>query len=70
MVLTLMRFEFIQRAYDGAMPGSFSREACDDLMALKQRALRDLDIHEDEYALIHMTLGEGGKVQKTHIEFQ
>jgi hypothetical protein len=70
MVLTLMRFEFIQRAYEGAMPGSFSREACEDLMALKQRALRDLEIKEDEHALIHMTLGEGGKVQKTHIEFQ
>ncbi len=70
MVLTLMRFEFIQRAYEGAMPGSFSREASEDLMALKQRALRDLDIKEDEHALIHMTLGEGGKVQKTHIEFQ
>lgn len=70
MVLTLMRFEFIQRASEGAMPGSFSREACEDLMALKQRALRDLKIREDEYALIHMTLGEGGKVQKTHIDFQ
>jgi hypothetical protein len=70
MVLTLMRFEFIQRAYEGAMPGSFSREACEDLMALKQRALRDLNIKEDENALIHMTLGEGGKVQKNHIEFQ
>jgi hypothetical protein len=70
MVLTLMRFEFIHRAYEGAMPGSFSREACEDLTALKQRALRDLDIKEDQHALIHMTLGEGGKVQKTHIEFQ
>jgi hypothetical protein len=70
MVLTLMRFEFIQRAYEGAMPGSFSREACEDLMAIKQRALRDLDIGEDEHAVIHLTLGEGGKVQKTHIEFQ
>jgi hypothetical protein len=69
MILTLMRFEFIQRAYEGAMPGSFSREACEDFMALKQRALRDLDIKEDEYALIHMTLGEGGKVHKNHIEF-
>lgn len=70
MVLTLMRFEFIQRAYEGAMPGSFSREACEDLMALKQRALRDLNIKEDEHVLIHMTLGEGGKVHKNHIEFQ
>jgi hypothetical protein len=70
MVLTLMRFEFIQRAYEGAMPGSFSREACEDLMALKQRALRDLKIKSDEHVLIHMTLGEGGKVQKNHIEFQ
>ena len=70
MVLTLMRFEFIQRAYDGAMPGSFSREACEDLMALKQRALRDLNIKEDEHSLVHMTLGEGGKVHKNHIELQ
>jgi hypothetical protein len=70
MILTLMRFEFIQRAYEGAMPGSFSREACEDLMTLKQRALRDLDIKEDEHTLVHMTLGEGGKVQKTHIELQ
>lgn len=70
MVLTLMRYEFILRACEGAMPGSFSREACEDLMALKQRALRDLEIKEDEHFLVHMTLGEGGKVHKNHIEFQ
>lgn len=69
MPLTLMRFEFIMRANEGAMPGSFSREACEDLMALKQRALRDLDIHESEESITRMNLGEGGKVQKTYIEF-
>jgi hypothetical protein len=69
MPLTLMRFEFIMRANEGAMPGSFSREACEDLMALKQRALRDLDIRESEESITRMNLGEGGKVQKTYIEF-
>jgi hypothetical protein len=69
MVLTVMRFEFILRACEGAMPGSFSREACEDLMALKQRALRDLNITEDPHALVHMTLAPGGTVQKKHIEF-
>jgi DNA polymerase III delta prime subunit len=69
MVLTLMRFEFILRACEGAMPGSFSREACEDLMALKQRALRDLNIKEDPHVMVHMTLAPGGTVQKKHIEF-
>lgn len=69
MVLTLMRFEFILRACEGAMPGSFSREACEDLTALKQRALRDLDIKEDPQSLVHMTLAPGGTIQKKHIEF-
>lgn len=68
MPLTLMRFEFIMRANEGAMPGSFSREACEDLMALKQRALRDLDIHESEESITRINLGMGGKVHKTYIE--
>jgi hypothetical protein len=68
MPLTLMRFEFIMRANEGAMPGSFSREACEDLMALKQRALRDLDIRESEESITRINLGVGGKVHKTYIE--
>ncbi len=65
--LTLLRFEFLMRAAEGAMPGSFSREACEDLMALKQQALRDLNISARSNGLERLSLGEGGRPKPTYI---
>lgn len=68
MVLTLMRFEFVLRASEGAMPGSFSREACEDLMSLKQKALRDLHVSAQPNDLVRLTIGDAGRVHKTHVQ--
>ncbi|MBP7950548.1 MAG: hypothetical protein KA004_12910 [Verrucomicrobiales bacterium] len=70
MIITLMRFEFIQRAAEGAMPGSFSREAREDLMSLKQKALRDLNVRARPNELFRLMIGEAGRVLKTHIQLE
>lgn len=68
--LTLLRFEFLMRAAEGAMPGSFSREASEDLMALKQQALRDLDIQASSGGLERLSLGEGGRPKPIYIHLE
>jgi hypothetical protein len=68
--LTLLRFEFLMRAAEGAMPGSFSREASEDLMALKQQALRDLDIRASSGGLERLSLGEGGRPKPIYIHLE
>lgn len=68
--LTLLRFEFLMRAAEGAMPGSFSREASEDLMALKQQALRDLDIQACAGGLERLSLGEGGRPKPIYIHLE
>jgi hypothetical protein len=70
MVLSLMRFEFILRAAEGAMPGSFSREAREDLMSNKQKALRDLHVSAHPNDLVRLTLGDAGRVHKTHVQLE
>jgi len=52
------------------MPGSFSREACEDLMALKQQALRDLDVQARSNGLDRLSLGEGGRPKQTYIHLE
>lgn len=41
--LTPVRFEFLCRVADGALPGSFSNECLEDLLALKARLLRQAE---------------------------
>ncbi len=65
--LTVLRFEFLMRVSDGAMPTSFSREAYEDLIALKQCALRDLKIKPHHEILERIALQETGDVRKERI---
>ncbi|WHY32313.1 hypothetical protein QNH44_14880 [Cytobacillus firmus] len=41
--LHLVRYEFISRVAEGALPGSFSRECYEDILAFKSRLLKKLD---------------------------
>lgn len=51
--LTPIRFEFLSRVADGALPGSFSNECLEDFLAFKARILRlaesERKINSDEY---------------------
>lgn len=40
--LNLTRYEFLSRVAEGALPGSFSRECYEDMLAFKSRLLRCL----------------------------
>jgi hypothetical protein len=44
LALTPVRFEFLFRVADGALPGSFSNECLEDLLAFKARLLRKAEI--------------------------
>lgn len=41
--LTLIRYEYLSRVAEGAMPNSFSKECFEDLLAFKGRLMRELD---------------------------
>ncbi|PPQ48331.1 hypothetical protein C5G87_14530 [Paenibacillus peoriae] len=42
--LQLIRYEFLSRVAEGALPGSFSRECYEDILAFKSRMLKQLDM--------------------------
>lgn len=42
--LTPVRFEFLSRVADGALPGSFSNECLEDMLAFKSKLLRKAEI--------------------------
>lgn len=44
LALTPVRFEFLCRVADGALPGSFSNECLEDLLAFKARLLRKAEV--------------------------
>lgn len=44
LTLSPVRFEFLCRVAEGALPGSFSNESLEDLMAFKARLLRQAEI--------------------------
>lgn len=51
--LTPVRFEFLSRVSDGALPGSFSNECLEDMLAFKAKLLRKAELirsksHEDD----------------------
>lgn len=51
--LTLTRFEFLSRVAEGVLPGSFSKECHEDMLAFKSRLLsaaklQQTELHEDE----------------------
>jgi hypothetical protein len=65
--LTLPRFEFLCRVAEGAMPSSFSREACADFMSLKQRCLRDLGLKASTRSLQLIEVHGAGTIQRRPI---
>ena len=66
--LTMLRFEFLMRVAEGAMPTSFSREAYEDLLSLKQCAVRDLGIQQNPTFLERIDVREGGQIHKDPID--
>jgi len=54
--LNLTRYEFLSRVAEGALPGSFSRECCEDMLAFKSRLLS---------CLIERRLSEGVAASNT-----
>lgn len=44
--LQLIRYEFLSRVAEGALPGSFSRECYEDILAFKSRLLKQLDVRK------------------------
>jgi hypothetical protein len=47
--LNLVRFEFLSRVAEGALPNSFSKECHEDILAFKSVLLRKLDEREERY---------------------
>jgi hypothetical protein len=46
--LTPIRFEFLSRVADGALPGSFSNECLEDMLAFKAKLLRKAELSKRE----------------------
>jgi hypothetical protein len=51
--LTPVRFEFLSRVAEGALPGSFSNECLEDMLAFKAKLLRKAELirgknHQDD----------------------
>ena len=47
--LHLVRYEFLSRVAEGALPSSFSRECYEDLLAFKSRLLRDFQMVQQSF---------------------
>jgi len=50
--LHLVRYEFLSRVAEGALPSSFSRECYEDLLAFKSRLLRDFQMVQQRFSEI------------------
>ena len=50
--LHLVRYEFLSRVAEGALPSSFSRECYEDLLAFKSRLLRDFQMVQQRFGEI------------------
>ncbi|MGE3538655.1 MAG: hypothetical protein AB7N91_14655 [Candidatus Tectimicrobiota bacterium] len=79
--LHLVRYEFLSRVAEGALPSSFSRECYEDLLAFKGRLLREHRrlVHgyrerhpnpDEEFTLKLLELDERGFVRSRSIELQ
>ncbi|WP_336784697.1 hypothetical protein [Paenibacillus sp. MMO-177] len=44
LILQLVRYEFLSRVAEGALPGSFSRECYEDILGFKSKLLKQLEI--------------------------
>jgi hypothetical protein len=76
--LHLVRFEFLSRVAEGALPGSFSRECYEDILAFKSRLLKQLERRkledeinfdvEDSISLNILKLNAEGSLDKKTVE--
>jgi hypothetical protein len=74
--LQLVRFEFISRVAEGALPGSFSRECYEDILAFKSKLLKRLEERrkvyeedEDAYSVLKLLkVNEKGIVEHSTLE--
>ncbi len=51
--LNLVRFEFLSRVAEGALPNSFSKECHEDILAFKSMLLSKLDEREERYGNVN-----------------
>ena len=65
--LTLIRFEFLCRVADGALPSSFSRESVEDFAMLKQRCIAELCPPSNDDVINSIRVTESGKIEKAPI---
>lgn len=65
--ITMLRFEFLMRVAKGAMPTSFSSEIYSNLQALKQKAIRSLQLKPDAERFIMLELHDSGAVKENRI---
>jgi hypothetical protein len=74
--LQLFKFEFISRVAEGVLPGSFSRECYEDILAFKTKLLKQLDTRrfeedeiDDEVTVVNfLRLNESGSIDPLEIE--
>lgn len=65
--ITMLRFEFLMRVAQGAMPTSFSSEIYSNLQAIKQKAIRSLQLKPDDQRLVMLELYDNGAVKENHL---
>ncbi|MEY8752902.1 hypothetical protein [Alkalicoccobacillus gibsonii] len=74
--LQLVRYEFISRVAEGALPGSFSRECYEDILAFKSRLLKRLvdrrkadgELEETQVSLKLIKVNDKGVVEHKKLE--
>jgi hypothetical protein len=74
--LTLLRFEFLSRVADGALPSSFSLECYEDLMAFKAQVMRVEDMRRQQerdeedgaFVMDFLSVGADGRAHATPVE--
>lgn len=65
--LTVLRFEFLMRVAQGAMPTSFSKEIYSDFLSLKQKAIQNFNTTTSSSSLKLIDLDDSGGVKTTPI---
>lgn len=76
LILNLVRYEFLSRVAEGALPSSFSKECYEDVMSFKSRLLRCLQTRrrkdgedEGQFAFQRMVLDDNGIPISREINF-
>lgn len=70
LVLSPIRFEFLCRVAEGYLPGSFSNECLEDLMAFKARLLRQAELSRVAIVEEEEPLPDDGTLTLNFIEIE